>query len=293
MALRTVITERQRRYGAELRAMREAAGLSVREAAVVVDMGQPQLSHIEAGRTSLSPDRARDLLKHYGCTDETLIGALIDLGSQSGKGWWSAFRATMPQHALDLAELESSARSILSYETFYIPGLLQTPEYTRAIYEYRYGRVGDPAAAMAFRHERQRILSEEGGPECHFIIHEAALHMRFAGIEGMRGQLVRLLELAGQPNITIQVAPFAIEDASPYASLFFIAAPSAPQLATVGIDHPKRSEYLSTADEIGNYRATFDHLADISLRPVKMSTNPQGHAKRDSWGMVHHIMYQL
>lgn len=291
MALRKVVTERQRRFGSMLREQRERAGLSALEAAAMIGMRGPQLSHIEAGKTPLDADRVRALLPGYGCRDAPFVDALIDLGAQTGRGWWSLFRETMPRHALDLAEMECSSRRIDTYETFYIPGLLQTPAYMRAIYEYRYDRI-EKDSALAFRLERRRVLSGDDGPECRFVIHEAALHMKFAGRTAVRDQLVHLLEMAEHPRISIQVLPFSVEGSSPYPSPFFICTPDVPSLATVGIDHPNRVEYLTSPTEIENYQKTFSHLADISSSPVKMDSSPRNHSERNSWGLIQHILYQ-
>jgi transcriptional regulator with XRE-family HTH domain len=292
LALRKTVTERQRRFGATLRELRERAGLSALEAAGMIAMRGPQLSHIEAGRTPLDSDRVRALMSAYGCRDAPLIDALIDLGAQTGRGWWSPYRETMPGHALDLAEMECSSRRIDAYETFYVPGLLQTPAYMQAIYEYRYDRI-EKDSALAFRLERQRILSGPDGPDCRFVIHEAALHMKFAGRQNVRDQLIHLMEMAENPRISIQVLPFSVEGSSPYPSPFFICTPDVPALATVGIDHPNRVEYLTSPPEIENYQKTFNHLAEISSSPVKMDASPRNHSERNSWGLIQHILYQV
>lgn len=166
MALRTQISERQRRIGAEYRRLREEAGLTAKEAAECIKMGGPQLSHIEAARTSLDPARVRALAAAYGCADEQYVDALIEMGAGDGKGWWTSYKGHLPDFSLDLAELEDAALSVDNYETFYVPGLLQTPGYTSGIYEHRYGRtVGDPEGSLRFRRERQSVLTRACCPE--------------------------------------------------------------------------------------------------------------------------------
>ncbi|MDH6577650.1 helix-turn-helix transcriptional regulator [Kitasatospora sp. MAP5-34] len=294
MALRTQISERQRRIGAEYRRLREEAGLTVKEAAERVGMGSPQLSHIEAARTSLDAGRVRALAVACGCTDAPYVDALIDMGASDGKGWWTSYKNQMPDFSLDLAEMEGVAQSVHNYETFYVPGLLQTPAYTNRVYEHRYGRtVSDPEMSLQFRHERQSVLTKDGAPDFRFVIHEAALHMRFAGAQKMREQLIHLLEMAALPNVKIQVLPSAVEESSPYPSPFLICEPGHADLATVVVDHPNRSEFLGSQAELAEYRKTFAHLSGISLPPVDASTSPRAHAARDSWGLIQHIMYQL
>ncbi|MFE5583311.1 helix-turn-helix domain-containing protein, partial [Kitasatospora sp. NPDC056531] len=127
MALRTQISERQRRFGAELRRLRETAGLAVKDAGALIGIAGPQLSHIEAARTSLDPERLAALLEGYGCTDETYIRLLCDLGASNGKGWWSDFKGRVPTLSLDLAEAEDRAESFAAFDSLHIPGTLQIP----------------------------------------------------------------------------------------------------------------------------------------------------------------------
>lgn len=257
-------------------------------------MSSPQLSHIEAGRTGIDPERLRLLAGICGCKDAPFIEALIAMGAGDGKGWWSRYKGTMPDYSLDLAEMEGAAERLDNYETFYIPGLLQTPAYTSRIYEHRYGRtVSEPKSSLAFRQDRQTILTKPGAPQFRFVIHEAALHMRFAGATNMRQQLIHLLEVAELPNVEIQVLPSSVEESSPYPSPFLICQPGHPALATVAVDHPNRSEYLVAQSELAEYRNTFDHLRKIAFPPVEVSSSARAHASRDSWGLIQHIMYQL
>lgn len=134
MALRTHITERQRRLGSELRKLREAAGLSVNAASSRIGLGAAHLSHIEAARTAVSADRLVALLYAYDVRSEPYIATLTRMAESDGKGWWTEFRKSLSQHSLDLAELESRAAGVQSYETLLIPGLLQTEAYMRALF---------------------------------------------------------------------------------------------------------------------------------------------------------------
>ncbi|GAA1951371.1 helix-turn-helix domain-containing protein [Kitasatospora viridis] len=292
MALRSTVSERQRRLGAELRTAREKARVKLREAGELIDLSTPHLSHIEAGRTAISPDRVRTLMTAYGCKDEAYIAGLLALESPNVADWWSSYQKRMPQHSLDIAEMDASARRIITYETFHIPGLLQTPDYGRAVFRHTYNPLKDQETGLAFRLARQAVLEMPDAPECHFVIHEAALLARFAGKDVSRRQLVHLIEMAERPNITIQIMPFTVQGYSPYAAPFFICEPAERRLATVGIDHPDRAEFLTGPEEIDSYEATFDQLAKLSLPPISMMSLRE-RPERDSWGLIQHVMYQL
>jgi transcriptional regulator with XRE-family HTH domain len=211
VGLRTNISERQRRLGAELKQLREQAGLTTSEAAERIGMTRGQLGHIEAGRTSVLTERLLDLSRVYGCSEEPYVEALVAMSESNGKGWWSAFRKHMGPHSLNLAELESEAVAIRTHEPLFIPGLFQTADYTRSIFTNPDLGFANIEEGLAFRMERQDILTRDNPPSVHAVIHEAALHMRFGGTEVAREQLLHLIELARLPNVTIQIYPFSAQ----------------------------------------------------------------------------------
>lgn len=276
-----------------MRKLRENAELSVKQAGAVVGMGGPQLSHIEAGRTGLDALRLETLLDSFGCTDATYRQELLAMGASNGKGWWTTYRDRVPKLSLDLAELEERSLVVDDYETFYIPGHLQITEYAEAIYTDAYRSKGwDVGTAVEFRTERQRILFDEER-QFRFVIHEAALQMRFPGAEVMRAQLLHLLRAAERPNVTIQVLPFTVERMPPHAGPFLLCDPGSPDLATIVLDHPSRTEYLGDATSIATFRETFSQLSALALPAVDTAREPRAHSSRDSWGIIQHLLYLL
>ncbi|WP_049653131.1 helix-turn-helix transcriptional regulator [Kitasatospora sp. MY 5-36] len=291
MALRTQISERQRRFGAELRRLREAAGLAVKDAGALIGIAGPQLSHIEAARTALDPERLSVLLEGYGCTDETYIALLHALGASNGKGWWSTYKGRVPDLSLDLAELEDRTVTLRNFETLYVPGLLQLPEYAEAIYKdaYRNGH-WDLATAIQFRMDRQRILENEEQRQFRFVIHEAALRMLFPGVEVMRAQLDHLLNMAERPNVTIQVLPFTATRKPPQSGPFVLCDPGCLDLATILLDVPGRAEHQSDPESIAAYEWKFQQLSEIALPAVDVAASANS---RNSWGLLQHLLYTL
>ncbi|MFJ9953043.1 helix-turn-helix domain-containing protein [Kitasatospora sp. NPDC091207] len=293
MALRTQISERQKRFGAELRRLREAAGLAVKDAGATIGMGGPQLSHIEAARTGLDPARLTTLLDAYGCTDETYMAILHELGASDGKGWWTEFKGKVPALALDLAEVEDRAVLLEDYQILYVPGVLQLPAYAEAIHEDAYGNARwDIAEAVRFRLARQRILADERR-RFHFIIHEAALRMRFPGDAVMRAQLIHLLDMSECSNITIQVLPFTATKKPPHSSSFVLCDPGCGDLSTIVVDGPGRAEHYGDPESIVAYRQKFEQLGDLALAAVDKGDSLRGTPSRDSWGILHHLLYLL
>ncbi|MEU9875400.1 helix-turn-helix domain-containing protein [Streptomyces phaeochromogenes] len=293
MALRINISERQRRVGAELRKLRQQAGLSVTEGSRLIDMGGPHLTHIEAGRTGIPSRRLRDLAKGYGCSNEEYLDALVSLAESKGKGWWTEYRKALPQRSLDLAELESLATGIQSYETLLIPGLLQTEAYMRAL--FLSSRPGASPAEIetlvSYRRARQQILSEDSPTKAHAVIHEAALRITVGGAEVMRGQLTHLLRAAQRPETTVQILPFDAGARAWFGTPLLVLDSTAHGLETVILEHPAEPLRLGDAESIARYKGTFDTLSRNALSPVTADGPPGSHDHRDSWGLIHHVLY--
>ncbi|MGW1024982.1 helix-turn-helix domain-containing protein [Streptomyces sp. NPDC002577] len=293
MGLRTTISERQRRLGFELKQLREDAGLSAVEAAERIDMSRGQLSHIELGRTSILTERLLDLCRAYSCADEPYIEALVALSEATGKGWWSPYKKHMGPGALNLAELEAGAQSLRTHEPLFIPGLFQTADYARAIFTSPKLGFENIEEALTFRMERQHILTRENPPTVHAVIHEAALHMRFGDTKVVREQLLRLIELARLPNVTIQVYPFRAQAYGALSGPFVHISPSAPRLGTVIVEQPLGSLYLTEQAQLHQYASLFDRLAENALAPIDVSLAPEAHSVKDSLALIQHLLYTL
>ncbi|GGV55457.1 transcriptional regulator [Streptomyces longisporoflavus] len=293
MGLRTIISERQRRLGAELKQLREQAGFSAGEAAEQVGMGRGQLSQIETAKTTILTERLRELTAVYGCTDKAYIDALVEMSESTGKGWWSAYRKRMRQVSLNLAELEANAVKLRTHQSLFIPGLFQTPEYAQAIFASPKLGFESIEGALDFRMERQHILTREAPPTVHAVIHEAALHMRFGGTEVVRAQLLRLIELARLPNVTIQVYPFSAQAYGALSGNFVYVAPKVPQLSTVILEQATGPHYVGDRDQLALYRSLFERLAENALAPIDLSLAPEAHSVKNSLGLIQHLLYTL
>ncbi|MFJ8471994.1 helix-turn-helix domain-containing protein [Kitasatospora sp. NPDC094011] len=289
MGYKGPISQRQRRFGEELQRLRTAAGLSAPEAGALVGMKGPAVSHTEAGRITLNPDRLETWLDAYGCTDSAYRRGLAEMGQSNGKGWWSEYEGRVPDLSLDLAELETRATRFDNFETLYIPGLLQSPAYAEAIYKdaYRNGR-WDLATAIQFRMDRQQILDSDR--QFRFVVHEAALRMQFPGLEAMRAQLAHILSVAERPNVTIQILPFTATKKPPSAGPFVVCNPGCTDLSTIVLDLPGRAEHDGTAESIAAYGWKFQQLSEIALPAVDATSLS---SSRNSWGLLQYLLYPL
>jgi hypothetical protein len=245
------------------------------------------------GRTSILADRLQMLCSTYGCKDVPYLDALMALSEASGKGWWTAYRKRISAGALDLAELEAGSTTLRYHETLLVPGLFQTADYARAL--FRTPKLGfeNIEDAVDFRLARQTVLTGERPPTVQAVIHEAALRMRFGGIDVMRAQLLHLVELARLPHVTIQVFPFAAEPYPAISGTFLHTSPEIGLLGTVVLEHPTGSTYLSDREHLTRYEALFNRLAEQALAPVDPATPPESHAAKDSLALIQHVLYAL
>lgn len=283
MALRSQPTARQERLGTELRKMREAAGLTAREAAERVGTTSPQMSHVEAGRTGVSAERLRGMATHYACLDDALIDELVAMAAERDKGWWEEYRGTLAHAALDLAELEHRCRRLRTFQGVYIPGLLQVDDYTRALMAYGVPKPSPRQleALVAFRMRRRKVLDNGSPPAYEAVIHEAALRTLVADRDVARQQLAFILEQGERPGVTVRVVPFDVDGFGGAGTPVLYAYGPVPRLDTVHIDVPHGPILLDAESQLARYRAFLDKALTFSLSAEK------------SQDFIHTIMRQL
>ncbi|MFT2016094.1 helix-turn-helix domain-containing protein [Streptomyces sp. 796.1] len=261
-------TARQRRLGAELRKMREAAGLNAREAATALGIDYTKVSHIETARTGVGSDRLRVLANSYGCTDEAYLQALISMATERDHGWWEEYRGMLPAGFLDLSELEAKAKGLRTYQIAHLPGLAQTEDYARAVFNFTFPRLEENHidARIEHRMRRAHILDRKGGPHFSAVIHEAALRMKFGGTATTKAQLEHLLTLSERPNCTIRILTFDAGGFAGSGQAVLFAQGDVPQLDTVQIDSAHGADFLDAAAQLNTYR---DLLTEVESRSLE------------------------
>lgn len=268
MPPRIAPTVRQQRLGAELRKLREAAGVSTQEAAALLGVSRTRIPNIESGRFGISPDRVRTLACNYNCPDTDLIEALAAIAQERVGGWWEAFRGRLPTAFLDVAELEYHAVQMTVFVMVHIPGLLQTGDHSRAVFGRSLVTLPPREVELraAQRMQRQAALLENpNAPQYTAIIHEAALRMQFGGTEVARAQLNHILMASELPHITVRALPFEAEGfAGPGQPIFYAHGP-VPQLDTVQLDSFHGSVFLDSELHLRNYHCLLDRMLDATL----------------------------
>ncbi|WP_413758574.1 helix-turn-helix domain-containing protein [Streptomyces sp. MMBL 11-3] len=210
-------TARQGRLATELRRLREATGLSSREAAALLGVSAAQISQIEAGLTGVSGKRLRRLAANYTCSDDDLIDALVAMAADRAQGWWEEYRGVLPSAYLDLAELDHYATFRHDVAVTHVPGLFQTEDYARALFAYMNPEfpAGEVDLRVAHRMKRKVVIEGASPIPYETVIHEAALRIKVAGRTAFRTQLARIVELSEADHVTVRV----IRDA-PHGTVF-------------------------------------------------------------------------
>jgi Domain of unknown function (DUF5753)/Helix-turn-helix domain len=264
-------TVRRRIVGAQLRRLREAAGVTRRAAGASIGVGESKLGRIEVGRTGLEENDVKQLLELYGIHDEDERDALLALAREANRpGWLQAYSGAMPAWFRPYVDLEEAAQVIRTYEVQFIPGLLQTEEYARAIMSQ--GTSDTPEAEISRRVElrlrRQRILTASNPTRLWAVIDEAALWRPIGGSEVTRAQLRALLDAARLQHITVQVMPFRVGGHAGEAGAFTVLRFPEPELHDIAyVEQLTGAMYLERDDDMDHYGAAMERLCVQSASP--------------------------
>ncbi|EFE65224.1 MULTISPECIES: helix-turn-helix domain-containing protein [Streptomyces] len=259
--------------GVQLAGFREDAGLAQDQAARAVGFSAAKLSRIESGKGRRPPTESdvRALLKLYR-TDPYEASVLLKLLQRAGEpGWWQRYdKRLMPEWFDRLVGLQEAAATIRTFEIQYVPGLLQTAAYTRAVVER--GLPHAPASEVQRRVElrmrRAELLLRAGAPQLWAVIDESILLRVLGGPGVMHEQLAHLVRMAERPNVTVQVVPLDVTNASaPAIPVTYLRFDGLDLPDVVYLEHIRSANFLEDRDETEEYRIALDRLADEALKP--------------------------
>ncbi|MFE5593547.1 helix-turn-helix domain-containing protein [Streptomyces sp. NPDC056549] len=267
MPPRSSPTARQQRLGSELRRLREQSGMSAQQAAALLGVDRTRIPNIESGRFGISPERVRTLAFNYGCPDTGLVDLLAGMAHERDRGWWEEHRGLLPPSLLDIAELEFHASELETSVTTHIPGLLQTEDHARAVFDTAVPALPGPdlEARLSLRLRRQQVLDRDRPVRYEAVIHEAALRMRFGGPEVTRAQLEHILAHTERDTVSVRVIPFAAGGFPGAGQSFTYVSAPVPQLDTVQLDSSHGSLLLDTDMQLRRYRGLLDRLRGLAL----------------------------
>ncbi|MFH9008999.1 helix-turn-helix domain-containing protein [Streptomyces afghaniensis] len=269
---------------AQLRRLRLAAGLSPIEASDALRCSDSKISRLERGEVQLKERDVADLLRLYGLGAEDAAEFLALVRRSKETGWWHQFGDVLPKWFDKFIGLQEAASVIRTYEVLLVPGLLQTPEYARAVAAADRQPAEDRKVAerrAELRLARQELLDYPDAPKLWVVLEEAVLHRQVAAREVMCGQLHHLVEAAQRPNIRVQIIPFTapqcVTSGFPITHLRF-DPPELPEI--VYLEHVRDAVYLDKAEETEQYRSILDGLLNAAECPQASLERLQDAARR-------------
>jgi transcriptional regulator with XRE-family HTH domain len=257
--------------GARLRRLRTDMELSREEAAEAIRASEWKIHRLENGQVGFKERDLVDLLERYGVTDPDEIEELLAMAREANTpGWWQHYGDVLPQWFRTYVDLESAASLIRTYEGQYVPGLLQTDDYMRAVVQ---GALLDETAEdmgrrVRLRMARQTVLTREHPPRLWAVVDEAALRRPVGGPGVMKGQVQRLLDAAELPNVTLQILPLDT-GAHPamVGSFSLLRFPDQELPDVVYLEHLTGATYLNKPEDVGQYLHVMETICVRAAAP--------------------------
>jgi transcriptional regulator with XRE-family HTH domain len=258
-------TLRQRELGTRLRQLRTRLGLTVEKVGDELMCSATKISRIETGHRRASLRDVRDLCKLYDVSDSD-TDELMDLARMAREpGWWSQYSDLNLDPYIGL---EQDASSITCFSSYYVPALLQTEAYARAIIK-AIARQIDPGIheqRVEVRLRRQQRLEQDSRPRYRALLDEAVLRRRVGGPVVMADQLGKILKLEREGKATVQVIPFeAGAHAAQDSNFVFLEFQEASPV--VFVELLSTNLYQERISDLDRYREAVDYLRDEALSP--------------------------
>ncbi|MFJ2560724.1 MULTISPECIES: helix-turn-helix domain-containing protein [unclassified Streptomyces] len=266
-------TARRRRLAIELKKLREEHALTCNQVGKELDWSGSKVNRLETGQGRVQPSDIDALCRFYGTTDE-LRELLKSLAKQSKtKGWWHAHGSAVPSWFSVYVGLEQAASSLRTYQGEFVPGLMQTAEYTSEL-----SRVtpdlphSEIPRLVDVRMRRQELLTQANPPDVWAVVHQSVVMQVIGNHQVMARQLERMLEVVKLPNVTVQVLPYdagAYPSTGPFTVLGFPEQEDPDVVYREGLTD---SVYLELPSDVSIYTKAFDHLRALALSPQRSAS---------------------
>lgn len=256
-------TVRHRRLGAELRRLREHAGMNPETAAAALGWSRPKLVKFETAARRPSAAEVAEMLDLYGGDDAIKLAVMQLTRDIHKRGWWSAYDDVLSG---SYAELEDLATGIRSWQTQVIPGLLQTEDYALALI-----RSGDPRdedevnQRLRARMTRRTLLARQNAPTFTALLDEGLLRRPIGGPTVMRRQLEALLEVGSRPNVAVRVLPTSVGLHAAIGEGSFIVFDFHDDPSVVYLETVAGGIYVEDAQQVTRCTVAIDRIEDAAL----------------------------
>ena len=257
-------TVRRMQVGARLRSLRLAKGITREQAGYAIRGSDSKISRMELGRVAFKERDVTDLLKLYGIDDHAEHARLLGLAREANTpGWWHAYGDVLATWFQNYLDLEQATELIRTYEIQFVPGLLQTDAYARAVITLGHGRAAEDEISRraGLRMARQQLLTRPEPPRLWAVLDEAVLRRPIGGLEVLREQIEHLIEMTRMRNVRLQVMPFKSGGHAAAGGAFSIlrfAHSDVPDV--VYIEHLTSGLYLDKREDVDIYAAAMGRL---------------------------------
>jgi transcriptional regulator with XRE-family HTH domain len=266
-------TVRRILLGTQLRRLRESKGITREEAGYHIRASESKISRMELGRVGFKERDIVDLLALYGVGDLSERDAFTAVAREANApGWWHQYADVLPDWFQTYVGLEEATSVLRVYEVQFVPGLLQTPGYARAV--IRHGRPGaseqEVERLVSMRITRQELISKAGGPRLWAVVDEAALRRRAGSPAVFRSQLEHLIDVTTEPRVTLQISPFRTGGPVAEAGAFTIMRfPDEDLPDVVYLEHLTSALYLDKRADVERYTEVMERLSVESEPPER------------------------
>jgi transcriptional regulator with XRE-family HTH domain len=258
--------------GAQLRRLREAKRITLEDAGRVIRASHSKISRLETGRVGFKDRDISDLLTFYGVNNEAERTALRSLAQRANApGWWHDYSDVLPAWFEAYVGLEEVATQVRAYEVQFVPGLLQSEDYARAVTLLGHSDElpRDIERRVRLRMARQAVLDKPDPPNVWAVVDEAVLRRPAGSPAVMHGQLKHLLDMAQRPNITIQVMPFQAGGHSAAGGPFSILRFAEPDLPdVVYLEQLTSALYLDKPEVVDSYLKVMERVCMEAATPA-------------------------
>jgi len=263
---------RRKLLGRQLRQFRDQAGIHQEAAAKYAGMKGASISRIENGKQAILPRTVRLLCQCYDIGAPTIDMLMRQAEESNDRAWYTMYSDTVPSWVESFLGLETEAAEVWTYEAELVPGLLQTPDYVRAVASAAQldSTDADIQRSVDLRLARQRRLASDRPPRLHSVLNEAVLMRPVGGPSVMAAQVHHLLETSQQNNITIQMLAFgAGEHVAMTGAFTMLRFPDELEMNAVFLEHDHGATSAERPADLARYSRMFDRLVSRALSPAQ------------------------
>jgi len=262
-------TLRAQWLGQQLRALRESAGMTLKQAGEYLQRDGSMVSRFETAEYPIRRGDVLALLDLYGVSEERTRDGLIRLSEDVWrKGWWDAYANTVDRRYIDLLWLDARAERLRTYGAMLVPGLLQTREYAGTLIrnmatadtpEVQIGKM------IELRMTRQQMLGGDAPISFAAVVDESVLRRVIGGSEVLRGQLTKLLEVTERPNVEVRVLPLRRGAHAGLDGSFWLYEMLDPYPDVTYVDTLAGALYVEEDAAVDRFRQAYDQLSAMAL----------------------------